>query len=92
MAIDPDAFRTFRNKSNSVGYAAVSPIGRDQAKLRFSYIGAGEAGAKGEGGEGAAASGGLGVNGSGRSRSEDGERVGAPLVVELMLVNPRCTY
>src|ERR1700753_3964421 len=41
MSIDPDAYRNFRSRGSmvdSVGYAWISPIARDQARLKFRYV------------------------------------------------------
>ncbi|EHY52093.1 hypothetical protein HRR83_003341 [Exophiala dermatitidis] len=40
MSIDPDAYKTFRRGStlDSVGFAWISPIARDQARLKFRYL------------------------------------------------------
>ncbi|KIW26404.1 uncharacterized protein PV07_09501 [Cladophialophora immunda] len=41
MSIDPDAYRNFRNRGlaiDSVGFAWISPIARDQARLKFRYV------------------------------------------------------
>ena len=100
MAIDPDAFKNFREKARSVGFAGVSPIGRDQAKLRFRYLGPLEAG----GGRSKAptrpgTSSGLPVMsapGSSHGSSDEGSWASGGddgrLVVELMMVNPRCEF
>ncbi|OAP55065.1 hypothetical protein AYL99_10765 [Fonsecaea erecta] len=41
MSIDPDAYKNFRNSGlavDSVGFAWISPIARDQARLKFRYV------------------------------------------------------
>ena len=41
MSIDPEAYRALRSKGamvDSVGYAWISPIARDQARLKFRYV------------------------------------------------------
>ncbi|KAH0842530.1 hypothetical protein AYO21_06667 [Fonsecaea monophora] len=41
MSIDPDAYRNFRNRGlaiDSVGFVWISPIARDQARLKFRYV------------------------------------------------------
>ena len=41
MSIDPDAYKAFRSKGSavdSIGYAWISPIARDQARLKFRYV------------------------------------------------------
>ena len=40
-SIDPQVYRDYRNKSaavDSVGYASISPTARDQARLKFRYV------------------------------------------------------
>lgn len=40
MSIDPDDYKSFRRRStaDSVGFAWISPIARDQARLKFRYV------------------------------------------------------
>ena len=40
MSIDPEAYRNFRRGStiDSLGFAWLSPIARDQARLKFRYV------------------------------------------------------
>ncbi len=41
MSIDPDAYKAFRSRGSavdSVGFAWISPIARDQARLKFRYV------------------------------------------------------
>jgi hypothetical protein len=83
MSIDPEAYRNFRRGSNqeSVGFAWISPIARDQARLKFRYVRPGglEQGRESSNGSQSALS----------LRSTDREGNGT-LVVELILMNPKC--
>ena len=41
MSIDPDAYKAFRSTGSavdSIGFAWISPIARDQARLKFRYV------------------------------------------------------
>jgi len=40
MSIDPEAYKNFRKgvATDSLGYAWISPIARDQARLKFRYV------------------------------------------------------
>jgi len=82
MSIDPEAYKSFRSvaTSESSGFAWISPIARDQARLKFRYVGAATAAPERE---------------SPSSNSSKTSLVGqwgaeANLVVELILMNPRC--
>jgi len=81
MAIDPDAFKNFRHKANSRGFVWISPIARDQARLKFRYV-ANPAGVTGGSTPPSRQ--------SNRSSLLSGQRQEGVLVVELMLMNPNC--
>ncbi len=87
MSIDPEAYRNFRRGSNqeSVGFAWISPIARDQARLKFRYVRPG--GMEREWEKGRQSS--NGSNSAVSLRSTDREGDGT-LVVELILMNPKC--
>ncbi|KAK5195247.1 hypothetical protein LTR99_002513 [Exophiala xenobiotica] len=82
MSIDPEAYRNFRRGSNqeSVGFAWISPIARDQARLKFRYVRPGglEQGRESSNGSHSAV--------SLQSTDREGD---ATLVVELILMNPK---
>jgi len=78
MSIDPEAYRNFRRGStvNSTGFAWFSPIARDQARLKFRYV-------KQTSVDRATPT----THSSKTSMTALG---GAGLVVELILMNPKC--
>ena len=80
MSIDPEAYRNFRRGSavNSLGFAWFSPIARDQARLKFRYV-------KPTSADRATPS----TNSSKMSLTIWEE---AGLVVELILMNPKCKF
>ncbi|OCT46003.1 hypothetical protein CLCR_00391 [Cladophialophora carrionii] len=90
MSIDPDAYRTFRSKGSavdSVGFAWISPIARDQARLKFRYVKPARAPASVEENKenrGPTPS----SNGSKASLALNWEET-TGLVVELILMNPK---
>ena len=79
MALDPDAFRNFQSKASSIGFAWISLIAKDQARLRFRYIGT-----KSNEQEERAR-----PLTSGSRGSDDARKNVKELEVELLLVNPR---
>lgn len=78
MSIDPEAYKNFRKGStvDSVGFAWMSPIARDQARLKFRYV-------RPVASHRATPS----TNSSKTSLGALGE---TGLVVELILMNPKC--
>jgi hypothetical protein len=93
MSIDPELYRNFRRTlagGESLGFAAVSPIARDQARLKFRYVRPIVPGSQ--------------PNGHGppvdQSRpsttssktSGSSSKVDAGLEVELILMNPKCKF
>jgi hypothetical protein len=88
MSIDPEAYRTFNQGSNidSVGFAWLSPIARDQARLKFRFT--------------KPLSAPLGEDGRPITPNSDISRSTlmvdwedtAGLVVELILMHPKCEY
>lgn len=102
MSIDPDAYRNFRRGSvaDSVGFVWISPIARDQARLKFRYV---KAAALALNGESSGSTGSSGSGGSARSRATPDENrsktslsfsadADSTLVVELILMNPKCEF
>lgn len=93
MSIDPEAYRNFRAKGlmvDSVGYAWISPIARDQARLKFRYVKPNKSSPsspeenKENRGPTPSSS-----NGSKASLLLNGEET-TGLVVELILMHPKC--
>ena len=91
MSIDPDAYRNFRSKGSvvdSIGYAWISPIARDQARLKFRYVKPMPAPVSSEENK----------ENRGPSTSSNGSKASlllnweetTGLVVELILMNPKC--
>lgn len=78
MSIDPDAYRNFRRGStvDSVGLVWISPIARDQARLKFRYV------------KPVAADRATPSTNSSKTSLALLEETG--LVVELILMNPKC--
>ena len=116
MSIDPEAYKRFRKSSSNgqavetLGFACVIPIARDQARLKFRYVktstfssvmenghvnGTSPKEDKGKGREGDMVTPTPSMNSSklslplsvGICEKEEGK---APVVVELILMNPRC--
>ena len=78
MSIDPEAYRNFRKDSTveTVGFAWISPIARDQARLKFRYL-------KPVTAHRATPS-------TSSSKTSLGPLGDTGLVVELILMNPKC--
>lgn len=89
MSIDPEAYRNFRRGSTqeSVGFAWISPIARDQARLKFRYVRPGGIDRESSNGSSADLSLRSTLVDGGGSHLERGEAV---LAVELILMNPKC--
>jgi len=96
MSIDPDAYKTFRRGSmlDTIGYAWISPIARDQARLKFRYVKPAMAGQQHSptGVEAGASSRGMTMspNSDSSKNSSSLSDADTPLVVELILMNPKC--
>lgn len=99
MSIDPDAYKTFRRGSmlDSIGYAWLSPIARDQARLKFRYVKPGVAGQQSSttsptGAEASASSSRMTMtpNSDSSKNSLSLSDTDTTLVVELILMNPKC--
>ena len=109
QSIDPDAFKTFQariakdGQVESWGFAAVSPIARDQARVRFRYLRTKRT--EEEIMEGMSTSEKRKTrmnmitptpsmdttsNGSNSSHEGRGRREQMPILVELILMNPKC--
>lgn len=115
MSIDPDVYRKFKQPTangngnhahvaDTLGFACVSPIARDQARLKFRYVKVSGGSTNGH----ANGSPQDDVKGKGRvytatptsmsssklslplSTSSDKDQDGVPAVVELILMNPKC--
>ena len=109
QSIDPEQFRSFQTrlakgeKVESWGFAAVSPIARDQARIRFRYLRTKRT--ADEVYEGMSnsekrktrmmMSSPSSVDLSNASSSSDGGKISReqmPILVELILMNPKCKY
>ena len=105
MSIDPEAYKGFRRTrdgklAETRGFACVIPIARDQARLKYRYEKTGgEEVEKGKGREGESPGVMASVSNGSKaslplsvdSGEKDGEGLGGkPVVVELILMNPRC--
>ncbi|RVX72330.1 hypothetical protein B0A52_04535 [Exophiala mesophila] len=94
MSIDPDAYKKFRRGSivDSVGWAFVSPIARDQARLKFRYVKSGSANGPSHaaGPSNGAGSSSRATPDTERSKTSSSSHDGVDgLVVELILMNPK---
>lgn len=92
MSIDPEAYQAFRRGSmvESVGYAWISPIARDQARLKFRYV---KPGMPGRGSAAAAtepSSSRMTPTSNSSKTSLSLSEADTTLVVELILMNPKC--
>lgn len=93
MSIDPEAYKTFRRGSmlDSIGFAWISPIARDQARLKFRYVKPGASGPSGPSTTEASSSR-MTPSSSSSKTSLSLSDAENRLEVELILMNPKCEY
>lgn len=90
MSIDPEAYKSFRRGSmlDSIGYAWISPIARDQARLKFRYVKPGVSGPSTAEASSSRMTMTPSSHSSNTSLSLAATDIG--LEVELILMNPKC--